>query len=88
MFARLQACSGSYSDVRCVGVVVEAKLSAIMPFMSAINPKLHEKTCCSLLIINLPSLQYAIISMSMFFFLFFFVVFFYETLCIMQRTQE
>ena len=23
-----------------------------MPFMSAINPKLYEKTCCSLLIIN------------------------------------
>ena len=24
-----------------------------MPFMSASNPKLYEKTCCSLLIINL-----------------------------------
>ena len=34
-----------------------------MPFMTAINPKLYEKRCCSLLII---SLQYAIISMSMY----------------------
>ena len=30
----------------------QAKPGAIMPFMSAINPKLYEKTCCSLLIIN------------------------------------
>ena len=37
-----------------------------MPFMSGINPKLQEKTCCSLLIINLPSLQYATISMNMY----------------------
>ena len=43
-----------------------AKPSTIMPFMRAINPKLHEKTCCSLLIINLPSLHYAIVGMSMY----------------------
>ena len=38
-----------------------------MSFMSAIYPKLYEKTCCSLLIINFAySLRYATISMSMY----------------------
>ena len=49
-----------------------------MPFMTAINPKLYEKTCCSLLII---SLQYAIISMSMYV-LWWFIVYKFTVICI------
>ena len=41
-------------------------MSAIMPFTSAINSKLYEKTYYWLLILSLPSWQYTTVSMSMY----------------------